>query len=253
MSVAVIIPARFESSRFPGKLLQNINGKPMLWWTIDCVQKLNFIDKIVVAASDNKIIEYVKDFPGLKTELFESASCGTEKTYRYFTEHRDFDYYISIPADEPALNPREVNRIWPIVRERLAHNEIATLYSKFHYEEDLGNHLTCKIVADKNDNAMYFSRNIIPATKSGKLLPLESYKKHVGVFVFPGKFFKEGGGPTLWWGWDSFTADTEGLEQNRFLEAGATVKLFEINHPGLSIDSPEQIKQLEERIESGKI
>lgn len=253
MSVAVIIPARFESSRFSGKLLQNINGKPILWWVIDCAQKLNFIDKIVVAASDNKIIEYVQDFPGIKTELFETASCGTEKAYRYFTKHRDFDYYISIPADEPSLDPREVNRIWPAIKKELKPKELATLYSKFYDEDDLRNRLTCKIVSDKKNNAMYFSRNIIPATKNGQLLSLEMYKKHVGLFVFPGKFFKESGGPSMWWGWDSFTADTEGLEQNRFLEFDAKVKLFEIKHPGPSIDSPEQIKQLEERIESGKI
>lgn len=212
------------------------------------VQNLPFVDKIVVAASDTKIIEYALQFPRVEVAMISGVSCGSEKVYRYFQEDPSFTYYLSIPADEPAIDAHEFNKIWPKIDMEMGPQEIATLYARFYDRSSLENPLSCKIAATHDDHALYFSRNIIPVTKSGHIIDdLYAYRKHVAIFVFTGAYLEKHG-TSLWSSWPSPTQEVESLEQNRYLDYGTRVKLFEIKHDGFGIDCPEQIKQLEKRV-----
>ena len=248
MKIAVIIPARYESTRFSGKLMVELNGKPIIEHDIENAKKIKGIDKIILATSDEVLIKITKKY-NVPVAIVD-ARCGSEKAYEYYKINQNFDYYISIPADEPSLNPDEVSRFISDLQTKdfvMIHFDIATFYSDFYDKDHLLSHLSCKIAANRYECAQYFSRSIIPSTKSGEILSLENYKKHIGVFIFSKEFF-ELYGKALWDDWESEITDRESLEQNRFIDFGSRVKLYKIKHTGFGIDSPEQIKLLEQRI-----
>jgi len=249
----LIIPARYHSKRFDGKLLKSFNKKPILWWAINNSLKMKFADECIVATPDSEIKAFTKELPGVSI-VDVDGSCGTEKVFRYYISiDNTFDYYASYPADEPVVDPKEVNYVWEQIKQLLdSKADIVTLWTKFYNEEDLRSNLSCKMVLNRHDRVLYFSRSIIPATKNGKLLELSRYKKHVGMFFFSKRTFTKCN-HNFWYGWHSDAQDIEGLEQNRFIDAGLQVYALEIKHIGFGIDKPEQIKQLEERLKNDNI
>jgi len=250
LKIATIIPARLESKRFPNKLLAKFNGKSILQNVINYTKQFNFPNnQIILATEDQALIDI-----GIKNKLdiyFTSARCGTEKAYQYFLQHQNYDYYITIPADEPFIDPNEISRALNF--DKYEWLEITTFYTYFCHQNDLLSNLSCKIVADQNDYALYFSRTCIPSSKklyksySLETYPLKEYKKHVGIFIFP-RLFLMTYGANLWNQKDSKLAEIEGLEQNRFLEFGFKVKLLKIVHKSFGIDVPSQIPILEQRL-----
>jgi len=248
MKAVAIIPARLDSSRFADKLLADINGKSILQNVVDYASRLDFVEKVVIATDSRRVMDLGGDM-GVETFWTEKARCGSERSFRYFEENPLIDYYVSIPADEPYIDPDEINRVWldlhmdPGLQGRM---DIVTLFTRFYCEDDLKSRLSCKIVTDSRGHMLYNSRSIIPATKSGNLLPLDQYKKHVGVFFFPNFFFRDHGAE-LWDEAPSRLADQEGLEQIRFIEKGFSVRVEEIHHIGFGIDSQEQLDTFVER------
>jgi 3-deoxy-manno-octulosonate cytidylyltransferase (CMP-KDO synthetase) len=184
--------------------------------------------------------------------MVSGARCGSERSYSYFLSDASFDYYVSIPSDEPYIDPEEVNKAWKVYSslQRKKDSEITTLYTKFFNRDDLDSRLSCKIVSNENSEALYFSRQIIPTTKLEEdrvKIQLSTYKKHIGIFIFPREWM-EHCARFLWDDRISDLASIESLEQNRFLEFGTTVKLLEIKHVAFGIDSPYQVKMLEDRL-----
>lgn len=247
MKAVAIIPARLDSNRFPDKLLADINGKSILQNVIDYTRELDFVEKVVIATDSHRVVELAQKMD-VETFWTEKARCGSERSFRYFQENPLIDYYVSIPADEPYINPDEINRIWLEIKSGIGvgRMEIVTLFTRFYCQEDLKSRLSCKIVTGQSGLMLYNSRSVIPGTKSGDCLPLETYKKHVGVFFFPNFFFRDHG-EELWDQGQSMLANQEGLEQIRFIDKGFSVRMKEIRHIGFGIDSPEQLEAFVER------
>lgn len=176
--------------------------------------------------------------------MIHTATCGTNRVFKFYMRHPDYDWYMSIPADEPTIDPFQIIEFIES-NQILNSDEIHTFYTKFYCKEDLLNPLSCKIVTDENNYMIYNSRNVVPINKDGTHLSLTDYKKHVGIFLFPKKIF-ENYGTTLWEG-----INIESLEQNMFLQTTVKVKLHEIHHVGFGVDVPEQISHLERRIKFG--
>ena len=122
MSTVAVIGARYKSTKFETEALAEYNGKSFLWWAIHHAVKLNFADRIAVAASDDTIVKYAEQFPGVEIEIMPYSPCPAEKIYRYYTNHRFFDYYISWPVPEVLLSPKEINKLWPTIKEYLKNN-----------------------------------------------------------------------------------------------------------------------------------
>jgi 3-deoxy-manno-octulosonate cytidylyltransferase (CMP-KDO synthetase) len=242
MATVGIIAARLQSSRFPNKVLQQFNGKRIIDHVIENVRKMEFIDDIVIASDDEDFAKSLcKQYSFLSFHISHDVVCGSHRSYKYYLDNPDYDYYVSIPADEPAINPDEVNKALNS-KTILYSDEIVTLYTKFYCYSDLISNLSCKIVTCANNYMIYNSRNVVPVNKDGSHLELEQYKKHVGIFVFPRQVFDKYG--DLW----KNTISIESLEQNRFLQKSLNVKLLEISHIGFGIDVFEQIKKLENRV-----
>jgi len=241
-----IIPVRLSSERFPNKHLENFNGKPIIEHVIEYTKKLDFINRVVIATEDEKLKKYENDVDEVFMMEKGGARCGSERAYRYYLRNNIFDNYISIPADEPLINSDELNKSLPNLIKVLENESVGTLYCDFYNKEDLRDLKSCKIVCDE-DKVLYFSRSIIPMSKTGELADLSLYKKHVGVFVFSKRLLKHLG-QELWGDWKSELSDIESLEQNRFLQFGLDVQVEKINHVGFGIDAPDQIKKLEQRL-----
>ena len=239
--VCLIIPIRTGSTRFPNKFFSDFNGKPLVQHSIDIAKKLNFVDEIILSSSeftdeaiqiciDNEIILYVNK---------EEVSCGSEKVLEISKEYPDFDFYVTLPADEPAIDPDELNRTWSKYNLGFS-NWISTLYCDFYNEYDLVDNKSCKIVTGKSNKAVYFSRSIVPGSKNSGIQELSIYKKHVGVFIFPKNLIRK----KIWT--KNYLSEIEGLEQNMFLDE--SFYCYKIKHIGFGVDSPEQTKKLEDRI-----
>lgn len=242
--VCAVIPLRLKSQRFPEKVLAEINGMTLLETSIKIAKELNFIDKIVVASGDDDtrikdICEKNKvDFLYIDKEV----SCGTERVFYVKKKYKTFKFYVTIPVDEPSINYNELNKMWTdnftyFVDEY----SITTMYSDFYNEEDLLDPKSCKILSE--NTILYTSRAVIPAKKNGELHPLSTYKKHIGVFIFPEKLLTHHG-LKLWT--ETESSKLEGLEQNMFL--GYDFVCIKIKHIGFGIDTQEQIELLEDRL-----
>ena len=242
-----VIPAKFASKRFPGKLLHSLMGKPVLSWVIEYAQKIDFLSGLLVATDDEEIASFVlknhRDVKVFKNQI--PVSCGSQRILEISKAFPHFGVYITIPADEPLVDYKEINRIKNVLRMNFS-GDIATLYTKFYNKEDLESNLSCKIITNRKDHMLYNSRVVIPIYKDGSRLPLQEYKKHVGLMFFSDYFlYKEG--DDLWSDWHSSMTETENLEQNRFIDFGARVQMFEIKHNYFGVDQKWQIDSLEER------
>ena len=242
MKTVGIIPVRLTSERFSNKVLQRINGKRIIDHIIENTRKIKFIDEIVIATDDREFaLELCSKHVFLRGfHLSYNVTCGSHRAYKFYLDHPDYDYYMTIPADEPSIDPDEVNKV--LSKIDLSPDEIISFYTKFFCKKDLKSPLSCKIVTCEDNYMLYNSRNVIPVNKDGSYLNLEQYKKHVGMFIFPRSLFYEE--EDLW----EHTIDIESLEQNRFIQKALDVKMIEMKHIGFGIDMPEQINQLEERL-----
>lgn len=242
MTTVAVIPTRLVSKRFPNKLFSKFMGETVLDHSIKNTLKFDFVDSIVVATDSIEISKYVKNkYPEVEVYMIDDACCGTHRVYEFYEIYPNYNWYVSIPCDEPAIDPNEINKT--IKKIDLNKKQIITFYTKFFCKEDLFSPLSCKIVSCENDYMIYNSRAVIPVLKDGSFLPLEQYKKHVGIFIFPFYIFQKYQGEL----WTSST-DIESLEQNRFLQHNVKIKMYETKHIGFGIDLPEQIEILEKRI-----
>jgi 3-deoxy-manno-octulosonate cytidylyltransferase (CMP-KDO synthetase) len=247
MRCLAVIPARLFSNRFPGKLLHPIMGKPMLSWIIDYTKKVYFFNEVVVATEDEEIVNFMRGHHS-DTRYFinkRPVHCGSQRVLEVSRSLYQYNVYVSIPADEPLVNFTEINKLSRDIEKR-SDWDIATLYTKFYCREDLESKLSCKLVSDRNNFMLYGSRAVIPSSKSEEDLDLSIYKKHVGLMFFTEDFLFQKG-EDLWSRWHSQSEEIESLEQDRFVDFRAKVKLFEIKHDYFGVDQEWQIKVLEDR------
>ncbi|MBN2536215.1 MAG: hypothetical protein JXB88_25260 [Spirochaetales bacterium] len=244
-----IISVRLKSDRFPEKVFAKIGDKTLLDRVIEYTRKFEFINHLVVATEDEKVESAVKD---RADEVFMmkpgQVRCGSERVYKYFLANSEFDYYLYIPADEPYVDPGEMNRIWnEQVLKFLEKTKIATLYTKIQSIEELESIHTCKVLVS-NHRMIYSSRAVIPFYKNKEQFELHSYNRHVGVMIWP-RYFMQENAKELWGGWESVYDKIEGLEQNRFIEwRPGCVQAYEIkNIPCAGVDIPEHIKIIEKK------
>ncbi len=248
MKTVAVIPARLKSTRFPNKIIKKFNGKRIIDHVINNTFELDFIDDIVIATDDKNFgKELVDEYKFLNGYFISDACCGTHRVYQFYKVASNYNYYVSIPCDEPAIIPKEINKTFSNI-DKLFNNKIVTFYTKFFCKEDLLSPLSCKIVSTDEDYMVYNSRAVVPISKDGTHFALKYYKKHLGIFIFPKNMF-ELNNERLWLD----TTNLESLEQNRFLQKKINIKLYETNHIGFGIDVPSQIKELEERVKCQKL
>jgi 3-deoxy-manno-octulosonate cytidylyltransferase (CMP-KDO synthetase) len=240
MSIIAIIPARYASTRFPGKPLVQINGKSMLQRVYEQTAKAKLIDEILIATDDERIAENGKTF-GAKVVITKSDHpSGTDRCYEaYQLNKKIFDYVINVQGDEPFLDPQQIDSL---AKACDAHVEIATQMIKCNSHEVLFDTGEVKIVLNTNKEALYFSRSVIPHIKGKQEKEWHlyfDYYRHVGMYAYRVDVLEK-----ITKLKPSALEKAESLEQLRWLEHGHKITCIETLFDSHCIDTPEDIEKV---------
>jgi len=236
MKVIGVIPARFDSTRLPHKLLKDLCGKPLLQWTYEAAKKARLLDQLIIACDDKRIKDAADAFnaPCVMTSVDHKS--GTDRIVEAVSAV-DAKIVVNIQADEPLINPLVIDRLAQtmLTDERLL---MATAKRKITNPDEVNNPNAVKVVCDKNGYALYFSRYAIPYLRDKDFTP--DYYKHLGIYAYAKDFlyvFKKLSGSML--------EAAEKLEQLRALEAGYRIKVIEADYESIGVDTQEDFDRVE--------
>lgn len=235
-----IIPARFASTRFPGKPLAPILGKPMVQWVYDRALEVKGLDSVLVATDDERVVEAVRAFGGRVVMTPADCASGSDRVWRA-VEKMECEVVVNLQGDEPLLNPEAVEALLRLMNE----NEgllMGTLVASIEKREDYEEPSVVKVAVGEGGRCLYFSRSPIPYL-GGKDFGKATLWRHVGVYAFRKDFLGR------FTGWPTGTLEgVEKLEQLRALERGVEIRAVAVEWPGTGIDRPEDISLAEELI-----
>jgi 3-deoxy-manno-octulosonate cytidylyltransferase (CMP-KDO synthetase) len=234
-----IIPARYASTRFPGKPLVMIDGKPMIQRVYEQALKAD-LDAVVVATDDVRIADTVRSFGGNVVMTSENHPSGTDRCAEALQLFEgDWKAVVNIQGDEPYIQPSQINAVASLLKNGAP---IATLVKKIDSAEELSNINSPKVVLSNTGNALYFSRQPIPHQKGidiSEWLNHGNYYKHIGIYGYQSAIL-----PELTQLKQSKLEMAESLEQLRWLENGYTIKTAETAENTVAIDTPEDLSRL---------
>lgn len=194
MKVLCCIPARYHSTRLPGKPLLKINGKTIINHTYECA-KLTNVDKIVILTDDQRIYDDAISFGAECIIITKDCLNGTERIIQYLLQYNiDYDVVINIQGDEPFINPCQVNLAidkYIEIKQKDPKMVCSTLHYGTYDEKEINTKSRGKLVVDKNNYIMYCSRNIIPTSKKDDIIKDHEYYIHIGVFVYDVEYLKK--------------------------------------------------------------
>ncbi|MCM1230999.1 MAG: 3-deoxy-manno-octulosonate cytidylyltransferase [Ruminococcus flavefaciens] len=237
--IVAVIPARYQSSRFPGKPLARINGKPMIQWVYERVSDVQEISQVYVATDDERIMECVQNFKGnaiMTSSKHENGSDRIAECVETLKLNHN-DIVLNIQGDEPLIQGTMIQELISTISGSDVY--MGTLKERITNEDDIVNPNIVKIITDINDNAVYFSRHPIPYNRNE--LKSLVYYRHVGVYAYREFFLKKYTQLPK-----SFLEAAESLEQLRVLENGYTIKVKETGCSSVGVDTVEQLKLVEE-------
>ena len=235
-----VIPARYASSRFPGKPLVDILGKSMIQRVYVQAKKSSKLDEVVVATDDERIFNHVKSFGGNAVMTESNHPSGTDRCFEAFKKSgKDFKYVINIQGDEPFIGPSQIDLLVDVCDGK---TELATLMIPVDSHEVLFDTGEVKITMNNKHEALYFSREVIPHIKGVDKKDWHkhfSYYRHVGMYAYRADILKEITTLKI-----SSLEKAESLEQLRWLENGFKIKLAITDFDSHCIDTPEDIEKV---------
>ncbi len=251
MKTYAIIPSRFGSSRFPGKPLAVLAGKPLVAWVVEAVKKARGFDEVLVATDDERIVKAVEEHGGKAVMTPSELPSGTDRVAcaaRNFLG-RDFDdddILVNVQGDEPLIDPALVEQLAQKLKDDPRWS-MATAVTPIRSAEDFAAKSVVKVVTDRDGGALYFSRAPIPCDRDNvPEIHNPLYVRHLGIYAYRGGFLKR------------YIKEppcdlekTEKLEQLRALWMGAKIAVVRTQDEGVGVDTPEDAvrvgKILEER------
>ena len=239
MKTLGIIPARYQSSRFPGKVLAKIHEKTILQRVHEQVLKAG-LDEVVVATDHQSIFDHVGEFGGKVLMTDTTHATGTERCAAALNQmDQTFDIAINIQADEPFIDPSQIQLLGDAFQED--DSGIATLIQPISDPDDLYSPNVVKVVKNNNDKALLFSRTTIPYLRDVKLaqwISHHTFYAHLGIYAYRTEVLKSIINLP-----PSPLEQAESLEQLRWLENGYDIKVVESSGTGLSIDTPKDLEK----------
>ena len=236
MKVVGIIPARFESSRFPGKPLADILGKSMIQRVYEQCKKCTLLSDVIVATDDAKILNHVIEFGGRAMMTSKDHQSGTDRCNEVAQQlNKNYDVIVNIQGDEPYINPVQINEIIELFKEEKT--QIGTLAKKITDIEIIANENSPKAIFDKNGIALNFCRNI------AKISSECTYYKHIGIYAFRTNALKD-----ICKLPQSKNEIRERLEQLRWLDNGYKIKVGITTFEAISVDTPEDIEKIKRQM-----
>ncbi|MBI3666547.1 MAG: 3-deoxy-manno-octulosonate cytidylyltransferase [Acidobacteria bacterium] len=232
--ILAVIPARFASSRFPGKPLSRIGEKTMLECVHERVARARLVDRVVVATDDLRILEEARRFGAQAMMTSPNHSTGTERVAEV-AALENAQIIVNVQADEPLLDPAAIDlAIGPLLDA--APPPMATLKKRITHPQDLSDPNVVKVVTDFAGNAVYFSRSLIPFPRDEEA---GTHFKHIGLYVYEKNFLLRY--PALQVG---PLERAEKLEQLRALENGYSIRVVETDYESIGVDTPQDLERV---------
>ncbi len=240
--VVVVIPARYGSTRLPGKPLVLLAGKPMIQRVYERAKLAKQADQLIVATDDERIVKAVEVFGGEARMTRSDHRTGTERVAEV-AAHVEGDIFVNVQGDEPLLDPAAVDTaISSLLEEPTA--SISTVATPIKTPGDIMDPNVVKTVLDFDGNALYFSRAPIPWVRDTASKTLVRHLKHLGLYVFQREALLEYA--TLPQG---ELERIEQLEQLRWMENGWKIRVAEVEHDAVSVDIPEDVGRVEKLLQ----
>ena len=236
MKILCVIPARYASTRLPGKPLADIVGKPMIQHVYERSAQATIPQQVVVATDDEKVFQAVQQFGGKVVMTSSEHQTGTDRLAEVASKYAEVDVIINVQGDEPLINPKVIDEL---AQEFLNDTalQMASVMSIMD-TEDYQNPNAVKVVTDLNNNALYFSRSLLPYPRvAGKA----NVYKHIGIYAYKKDFLLNFAKlePTP-------LEQSESLEQLRALENGYKIKMIKTKSKFIGVDSIEDLQTVNE-------
>ena len=236
MKIIAVIPARYASTRFPAKLMQDLGGKTVILRTYEAAINTKLFDDVFVVTDSDLIYNEISSNGGKAIMSIKEHESGSDRIAEA-VEHLDVDIVINVQGDEPFIDAEPLAKVIEVFRNDVAKQvDLASLMREIKDETEISNPNNVKVVVDQNGFALYFSRSVIPFTREKNVGV--RYFKHIGIYAFRKQALLDFYSLPM----KSLEA-SEKLEQLRYLEYGKRIKLVETTHVGIGIDTFEDLER----------
>jgi len=238
MQVLGVIPARYSSTRFPGKPLASIAGKPMIQHVYERAKKASTLNSVLVATDDERILSCVESFGGSSIMTLKDHQTGTDRLAEVANFYPEFDVIVNIQGDEPLIDPETIDMVVNALVS-VANKDIVMASAMTKISEKTANDPNVvKVVTDNKNMALYFSRSKIPFLRGNEN---SVWQKHIGLYAYKYDFLLKYAKME-----STYLENIEKLEQLRALENGYKIAMVDIeNDISIGVDTPEDLKEAE--------
>lgn len=243
MDVVGVIPARYSSTRFQGKVLADILGKPMLQHVWERARQAHLLDDLIIACDDERVAKAAQGF-GAKVVLTSKGHISGTDRICEIVNPMDVKVVVNIQGDEPLIHPTMIDSVARVLLDDKTLS-VATIMKAIDEPEIINDPNVVKVVIDKNNFALYFSRSAIPHHAQNSEIKLPVYFKHIGIYGYTKDFlFTYKNLPV------SYLEKVERLEQLRILEEGFRIKVIETKYDTIGVDTPEDLEKVKEYLKT---
>jgi 3-deoxy-manno-octulosonate cytidylyltransferase (CMP-KDO synthetase) len=236
MKTLIVIPARYASTRFPGKILAPLAGKPMIQWTWEAARRCKLADDVIVATDDARIVQVVEKFGGKALMTDPAHPSGTDRVAEVARQIKA-SLYINLQGDEPLLKPEAVDALI----SGIGNADMATLAHPLESSAEYNDPAAVKVALNAAGEALYFSRSPIPHWRDGA--PAQPGLRHIGIYAFTAHALQQ------FVNWpQSPLEQAEKLEQLRALENGLKIKVIVTPFRCVGVDTPQDLAHAEQLV-----
>ncbi|MBW3518735.1 3-deoxy-manno-octulosonate cytidylyltransferase [Flavobacterium sp. NKUCC04_CG] len=242
MKIIAVIPARYASTRFPAKLMQDLGGKTIIRRTYDAAVATALFDDVFVVTDSDLIFEEIQSHGGKVVRSIKEHESGSDRIAEAVKEI-EADIVVNVQGDEPFINKDNLEKVIAVFKEDIAGEiDLASLMVPIDDWESIENPNNVKVIVDQNQMALYFSRSVIPYPRDKEVGV--QYYQHIGIYAFRKAALLEFTTLPM----KSLEA-SEKLEQLRYLEYGKKIKMAITNHVGIGIDTIEDLEKAKRLLE----
>ena len=236
MKIIAVIPARYASTRFPAKLMQDLGGKTVILRTYEAAVRTQLFDDVFVVTDSELIFNEIISHDGKAIMSIKEHESGSDRIAEAI-ESIDVDVVVNVQGDEPFINIEPLQELIKVFRNDIDMKvDLASLMREIKEEEEINNPNNVKVVVDQNSFALYFSRSVIPYPREKNVGV--RYMQHIGIYAFRKQALLDFYSLPM----KSLEA-SEKLEQLRYLEFGKRIKMVETTHVGIGIDTPQDLEK----------
>ena len=241
MKIIAVIPARYASTRFPAKLMQDLGGKTVILRTYEAAINTQLFDDVFVVTDSDLIFDEIVSNGGKAIRSIKEHESGSDRIAEA-VENLDVDIVINVQGDEPFIDKEPLVKVIEVFRnDETKQVDLASLMREIKNEDEINNPNNVKVVVDQNGFALYFSRSVIPYPREKNVGV--RYMQHIGIYAFRKQALLDFYSLPM----KSLEA-SEKLEQLRYLEFGKRIKMVETTHVGIGIDTPEDLEKARKMI-----